>query len=513
MTNLPIGVGAAPDDGTGDALRTAFRKLNISGRVISATTTAQPGSPTADDLYIVPASATGADWAGEDDNVAWYDGAGWVFFTPFEGLQMWAQDTRQAFVFTNSAWDNNAIGGGLEVRSDGVVVLASANILDILSGSVSEDGGVVTLDLGDGSDPNYPNTRILLKGEGADASTTILDSGPNSEPVTAVGDAQIDTGQFKFGTSSILFDGSGDHLEITNSEAWNLNDDEWQFDFQVRFNNIASGRSFATKWGASGSQSWAFVWLTSNNLQFTYTTDGNSDQNTTFAFTPVVNQWYHILVSKDSSDQLRVFVDGTQVGSTLDLSGVTIFNNSDDVWIGAQEGFGGAINNPMDGWIDEFRLLNKAVETSNFTAPTVEYATNSPSVPDGFKSERKTSVQAITASTDTDVIFNSESFDSENVYDIATGIFTIPGSLNNKQMNFTATVLFDTDEDATVKIMQGTKVIAKQKVTSSDSINLSSGNVVVSTGEEIKVVVNTATAANIIGTNDDETSSFGGYTL
>lgn len=72
-------------------------------QVLSATTVAQPGSPAAGDRYIVPTSATGADWAGQDGKVALYDGTAWVFYTAKEGWEIRADDTKQTWVF-NISW-------------------------------------------------------------------------------------------------------------------------------------------------------------------------------------------------------------------------------------------------------------------------------------------------------------------------------------------------------------------------------------------------------------------------
>ena len=45
------------------------------------------------------------------------------------------------------------------------------------------------------------------------------------------------------------------------------------------------------------------------------------------AWSPVANQWYHIACSRDSNNDIRIFVDGTQLGSvqnsTANLSHVS----------------------------------------------------------------------------------------------------------------------------------------------------------------------------------------------
>jgi hypothetical protein len=64
------------------------------------------------------------------------------------------------------------------------------------------------------TDPYFSNVSLLLHGDGANGSTTIVDSSPSPKTVTAVGNAQISTAQSKFGGSSLAFDGSGDYLTV-----------------------------------------------------------------------------------------------------------------------------------------------------------------------------------------------------------------------------------------------------------------------------------------------------------
>jgi len=55
-------------------------------------------------------------------------------------------------------------------------------------------------------------TMLLLHADGADASTTLIDSSASSKPVTTINHAQIDTAQSKFGGASGLFDGTDDYV-------------------------------------------------------------------------------------------------------------------------------------------------------------------------------------------------------------------------------------------------------------------------------------------------------------
>jgi hypothetical protein len=62
--------------------------------VKSIATSAQPGSPTDGDTYLLPASGcTGSDWAGQDGRIARYDQlAGWLFFRPGPGSEVIVDD-------------------------------------------------------------------------------------------------------------------------------------------------------------------------------------------------------------------------------------------------------------------------------------------------------------------------------------------------------------------------------------------------------------------------------------
>lgn len=60
--------------------------------------TAPPGSPSDGDTYIVGSGATG-DWAGQDDDIAYYQSSGWIFITPIEGWHVYVQDEGKFYTF------------------------------------------------------------------------------------------------------------------------------------------------------------------------------------------------------------------------------------------------------------------------------------------------------------------------------------------------------------------------------------------------------------------------------
>lgn len=75
----------------------------VQGSLKSATTTAEPGSPSNGDCYLLGGSPTGTNWASQANKLAFYY-SGWRFFTVKEGMIFWVQDTDKFTYYDGSAW-------------------------------------------------------------------------------------------------------------------------------------------------------------------------------------------------------------------------------------------------------------------------------------------------------------------------------------------------------------------------------------------------------------------------
>lgn len=65
--------------------------------------TAPPGTPAAGDAYIPAATASG-DWLGQEGNVAIWDGAAWVFYTPGIGWVAYLEDEEKLSAYKAAGW-------------------------------------------------------------------------------------------------------------------------------------------------------------------------------------------------------------------------------------------------------------------------------------------------------------------------------------------------------------------------------------------------------------------------
>lgn len=81
----------------------ALRSEILAGLVLSKTTTAQPAAPAQGAIYIIPAGATGAQWATFAANdVAIHYGGTWYAFAPVAGLVLNMADGPQ--MYSGAAW-------------------------------------------------------------------------------------------------------------------------------------------------------------------------------------------------------------------------------------------------------------------------------------------------------------------------------------------------------------------------------------------------------------------------
>lgn len=117
----------------------SLRNQILNGLIISDSTTAQPGSPSDGDAYIIPATATGTQWATFDEfDLAIFDSGAWYAFAPVVGIRVNIAGTVKQWNGTAYA----AAGGG---SGDFVGPASSVDghlvVFDGATGKLGKDGG------------------------------------------------------------------------------------------------------------------------------------------------------------------------------------------------------------------------------------------------------------------------------------------------------------------------------------------------------------------------------------
>lgn len=215
-------------------------------------------------------------------------------------------------------------------------------------------------------------TKALLHFDGPDAGVAIIDE--SGKTWTAVGNAQIDTAQYKFGGASLLLDGTGDYVKTPSDTDFNLGSDDFTVDFRIRFNALpATNSNFAlvhhVHTDDSGWQINVYDDAGVHSLDFRNYTGASYTIDIKKAITTLsTNTWYHIAVVRNGSN-FYFFLDGVQQ-STTGIDADTTTDNTAILYLGSNRNGASAVN----GWIDEFRLSKGIARwTANFTPPVTAY--------------------------------------------------------------------------------------------------------------------------------------------
>jgi len=333
--------------------------------------------------------ADSADNAGYKGLVAKYSGgAGGIWFQPNNGVLVVGFGTGILGTGTTNIMDNQwhhiawtRSGSANKVFIDGVQELSFTasddlnNTVDMLIGDIGSlsrnfQGYVSDLkyDVGNAvytsafTPPTSPvgntNADLYLPMDNAG----IFDK-TSYFNLPLVGDAKTSTTQTKFASTSMYFDGTGDYVEIADNSLLDLVRD-FTLEFWM-YHTSTADTGYATLVGGngSGSNGWnVYMIESSGNLYFYH-----SSFLITATSALTVNTWHHVAVSRSGSS-LKMFVDGTQVGSTATTS-ATLEQNSSN--LGTRIGYDIGANGYYEGYIENLQLVyDFAKYTSNFTVPT-----------------------------------------------------------------------------------------------------------------------------------------------
>jgi hypothetical protein len=166
-----------------------------------------------------------------------------------------------------------------------------------------------------------------------------------------------------------VFDGDGDTLEISDTNGLLNLPNSFTIELFVNFSTVTEC-TFVCKTEDGSQYAWFLQYRTdTDSIRFYPGTGSDVGTPISFAWTPSTGTWYHLALTRDTSNNVRMFVDGLQIGSTgsnsdsLSSTGrITIGDNLDVT--GTQE---------VNGYISNVRILKgTALYTSDFTPPVHE---------------------------------------------------------------------------------------------------------------------------------------------
>jgi hypothetical protein len=210
---------------------------------------------------------------------------------------------------------------------------------------------------------NDSNTVLLIHADGTDASTVFRDDNGQARTqagISAVGNAQIDTAQSKFGGASLL-NGVADYLRIDNTTGLNFAGD-FTVETFIRPSTLNTFNTIYTNWNASANGLYFAYWTGPDKFSVFI----NGSERISASNTLSTNTWYHVALVRSGSN-LTLYRDGTSIG-TGTFSGTVLAPTFSGIGINTD-----GIQQGLVGHLDEVRISDIARYTANFTAPTAPF--------------------------------------------------------------------------------------------------------------------------------------------
>lgn len=266
-------------------------------------------------------------------------------------------------VHLHTATDNLTLGGTADnTGGDG-----NLNLIYSAAPTAPPANGVVLY----AHSSNDTNTKLLLNLNGTDGSTTITDSSTYTKSTSSVdGDAQLDTAEQKFGTASLLLDGTGDDINYADSADWdfvNSTSDTVTISFFVKHASHSGDETYFAQYEGSNDR-YQLDHQDGSGIRFVALTGGSTVISVPNGGEITDTNWHHVALIK-IDDEYGIYVDGTQVSYLQDTS--------TDSYSAAFTIGSNTTGNYLDGHIDDFFV----VESNYFSATPVSGLTDTITVP------------------------------------------------------------------------------------------------------------------------------------
>lgn len=219
-------------------------------------------------------------------------------------------------------------------------------------------------------DASYPNTSVLLLGNGANNSTNIIDSGYPGLVWTPNGNAKISTAQYPFGGSSLYFDGNGDWIDTPANVALNMGSGNFAIEAMVRFDAAGTRQvilSQANSTAQNSSLSFHIEKTAANKIQAFCCSGSSVVGDITGGTSLSAAVWYYLAYIRNGNN-FNLYLDAVSDASTV-TSSATINSSSNKLSIGRLGEYASGLN--MAGYVKCVRITKGYVRTP--LVPTADY--------------------------------------------------------------------------------------------------------------------------------------------
>jgi len=183
-----------------------------------------------------------------------------------------------------------------------------------------------------------------------------------------VGNAQISTSVVKYGTGSLAFDGTGDNLIAPSSPNLSFGTGDFTIEGWVYLNSVSGFQTLVSIRISGSDATTGHYSLAFRNAALEFYASGGV---VTSGGTASISTWTHFACTR-SSGSVRLFLNGTQVGSTASFT-----TSIPEKIVAIASNNGGS--EYLNGYIDDLRITKGyARYTANFTPPTAAFSNTGP---------------------------------------------------------------------------------------------------------------------------------------
>jgi hypothetical protein len=222
-----------------------------------------------------------------------------------------------------------------------------------------------------------PAPVLLVNFNGTDGVTSY--AAETGQTVTFTGNAQLDTADKKFGSASLLLDGTGDSVSVPNSSDWDFGSGDFTIDFWVKFSGSVGTGFLFSQYTDDSNRLLCYTNGTGLDVKLIKTgSSGGVVGSLSIATTGFdTTNWFHCAYVRNGN-RYDFYVNGVSLANTTDTD--TWANLTGAFFIGAYYDASTA----TAGWFDSFRITKgTALWTTDFSGslPSEPTAPAPPSLP------------------------------------------------------------------------------------------------------------------------------------
>jgi hypothetical protein len=224
------------------------------------------------------------------------------------------------------------------------------------------------------------HTKLLLKGTDAhvldksqSANLKLVGTAASTSALTS-GSTPPYIGAAWANTSAVSFDGNSDYVRVPYESIPSFGVTEFTIEGWIYMNNLSASQLIVDKYASGNSQSFQ-IYYRSTGASLTFYVGSSILLQDPSSSTISAQTWHHFAVTRDSSGNVRLYVDGLKKAqSTSNVN----FDSSIDLHLGAQ---GSTSTNYFNGYMQDVRLSNKAFYTADDHSASSSASIKIPSTP------------------------------------------------------------------------------------------------------------------------------------